>query len=216
MSPLWGIDPMAMTAAGSTHGAMLGSNGGAPDLQHILRTFAYIAGAIRKLPLGENYDPAKVMPLIEYIMSLVPPPQETLPNPDAAAKGKTLFKQNCFKCHDGPSFASAEVNDPMVIGTDPNIINLLDPNDTGMALDNVLTPPELTRGVRARRLSAVWSLGHLFHNGSASSLDEVFCLNGPRPASPPYPGHSTAGHTYTCDGLTTDEKQSLIAFLQTL
>lgn len=47
MSPLWGIDPQAMTAAGSTHGAMLGSNGGSPDLAHILRTFAFIAGAVR-------------------------------------------------------------------------------------------------------------------------------------------------------------------------
>jgi hypothetical protein len=216
MSPLWGIDPTAMTAAGSTHGAMLGSSGGAPDLEHILRTFAYIAGTIRKLPLGPDYDPSKVMPLIQYIMSLVPPPQETPPDPTLAAEGEVLFRQNCFQCHDGPAFAGTVVQDPNVIGTDPNIINLLDPNDTGMALDDVVTPPELTRGVRSRRLSAVWSLGRLFHNGSASSLSDVFCLDGPRAASPPYAGRSTVGHTYTCDALSTDQKEALIAFLQTL
>jgi hypothetical protein len=216
MSPLWGIDPEAMTAAGSMHGAMLGSNGGAPDLQHILRTFAFIAGKIRALPLGQNYDATKVQPLIEYILSLSPPPPVNAPDPARVAAGKELFRTNCFQCHRGPGFAGTQIFDPLVIGTDPNIIRLADPNDTGQAIDDVLTPPELTKGLRARRLSGVWSLGRLFHNGSASSLSDVFCLDGPRPESTLGPGHSTAGHPFTCEGFSADEKQSLIAFLESL
>jgi cytochrome c5 len=216
MSPLWGIDPEGMKAAGSTHGAMLGSNGGAPDLQHILRTFAFIASKIRALPLGQNYDESKVAPLIEYILSLRPPAQEKTLDAEEVAQGKELFYQRCFMCHHGPGYAGTEVFDPEVIGTDPNIVGLVDPDDTGHAIYDVLTPPELTKGLRARRLSAVWSLSRLFHNGSASSLDDVFCLHGPRPPSPLGSGYSTAGHNFTCEGLSSEQKQHLIRFLESL
>jgi len=216
MSALWGIDPQGMEAAGSTHGAMLGSNGGAPDLAHILRTFAFIAGAVRGLPLGENYDVSKVQPLIDYIMSLTPPRPEHPPDAQQVEAGQRLFGRTCFRCHHGPGFAGTQVFDPAVIGTDPNIRGLVDKDHSGKALDDVLTPPELTRGVRARRLSAVWSLKRLFHNGSAHSLSDVFCLNGPRPDSGLGSGFSSTGHPFTCDGLSRDEKKSLIAFLESL
>jgi mono/diheme cytochrome c family protein len=213
---VYGIDPAAMTAAGSTHGAMLSSTGGQPDLEHVLRTIAYVNGAIEKLPLGQDYDPATVAPLIQYMMSLKPPVNPNPPDPDAVAAGAQLFQQQCFGCHDGPRFAGTTVFDPAVIGTDPEVARILDPNHTGAALDDAVTPPELTYGVRARALSGIWSWGRFFHNGQLTTLEDVFCLNGPRPASPPYPGHSTAGHAYTCDGLTTDQKESLIAFLKSL
>lgn len=216
MSPLWGIDPLAMTAAGSTHGAMLGSNGGAPDLAHILRTFAFIAGQIRGVPLGPSYDPANVEPLIQYIMSLTPPRPETLPDAALVASGKELFRESCFGCHAGPGFAGVEVFDPLVIGTDPNVVHLVNPDDSGRAMYDVLTPPEVTRGLRTRRLSAIWSQSRFFHNGSLSSLEEVFCLTGPRVPSALGAGFSTAGHSYTCDGLSVDDKNSLIAFLRSL
>lgn len=216
MSALWGIDPQGMEAAGSTHGAMLGSNGGAPDLAHILRTFAFIAGAVRGLPLGKSYDAAKVQPLIDYIMSLTPPRPEHPPEAEQVEAGQRLFGRTCFGCHHGPGFAGTQVFDPAVIGTDPNIAHLVDKDDTGEAIHDVLTPAELTKGVRARRLSAVWSLKRLFHNGSAHSLSDVFCLEGPRPDSGLGSGFSSAGHPFTCDNLSENEKTSLIAFLESL
>jgi hypothetical protein len=215
MSPLWGIDPEAMQAAGSTHGAMLGSNGGAPDLEHILRTFAFIAGHVRGLPLGEAYDPAKVQPLIDYIMSLTPPRPEQSFDDEQRRAGQRLFGRNCFRCHHGPGYAGTQIFDPREIGTDPNIIHLVDPDDSGQAIYDVLTPPELTKGIRARRLSAVWSMTRLFHNGSAHSLADVFCLDGPRPASSLGSGFDTAGHPFTC-ALPYDDKLSLIQFLESL
>jgi mono/diheme cytochrome c family protein len=215
-SALYGIDPAAMTAAGSTHGAMLSSTGGQPDLPHVLRTFAYVDGAIRKLPLGPQYDPATFAPLNQYIMSLKAPVNPNPPDRDAVAAGAELFRQQCFGCHNGPGFAGTAVFDPAVIGTDPQIASILDPKHTGAAVDDAVTPPELTYGVRARRLPGIWSWTQFFHNGQIRTLEDVFCLNGPRPASPPYPGHSTAGHPYTCNVLTTAQKQELIAFLRSL
>lgn len=216
MSPLWGIDPKAMTAAGSVHGAMLGSNGGAPDLAHIMRTFAFIAGEVRSLPLGEAYDVARVQPLIDYIMSLTPPRPEQPSDVEQRRKGQKLFAGTCFRCHHGPGFAGTRVFDPLEIGTDPNIVGLVDPDDSGQAVYDVLTPAELTRGVRARRLSAVWSMTRLFHNGSAHSLADVFCLDGPRVESELGSGFSSAGHPFTCSGFSRDEKLSLIHFIESL
>jgi mono/diheme cytochrome c family protein len=213
---LYGIDPAAMTAAGSAHGAMLSSTGGQPDLQHVMRTFAYVDGAIRKLPLGPEYDSAKVAPLIQYVMSLKAPVNPNPPARDAVTAGAQLFKQQCFGCHNGPGFAGTDVFDPALIGTDPEIARILDPNHTGAAVDDAVTSAELTYGVRARRLPGIWSWKRFFHNGQVTTLEDVFCLNGPRPASPAYPGHSTAGHMYTCDGLTVVQKQELMAFLQSL
>ena len=216
MAALWGIDPQGMTAAGSTHGAMLGSNGGAPDLAHILRTFAFIAGAVRGLPLGEQYDVAKVQPLIDYIMSLTPPRPEKTFDEDELREGQRLFGSTCFRCHHGPGFAGTQIFDPAVIGTDPNIAQLVDKDDTGEAIHDVLTPPELTKGLRARRLSAAWSMKRLFHNGSAHSLADVFCLDGERPDSGLGDGFSSAGHPFTCEGLSHAQKNSLIYFLKSL
>jgi mono/diheme cytochrome c family protein len=215
MSPLWGIDPAAMTAAGSVHGAMLGSNGGAPDLAHIMRTFAFIAGAVRDLPLGQSYDVAKVQPLIDYIMSLVPPKPEQEFDADELRAGHRVFRDHCFRCHNGPGYAGTQVFDPKMIGTDPNIVGLVDKDDTGKAIADVLTPEEITKGLRARRLSAVWSLKRIFHNGSASSLADVFCLDGPRPDSGLGEGFSTAGHPFTCE-LSPADKAAAMYFVQSL
>ncbi len=215
MSPLWGIDPDGMTEAGSEHGAMLGSNGGAPNLSYILRTFSQIAGHIRKVDVSEQYAAENVAPIIEYIMSLEPPKSEKVLDTAKVQRGEALFYNNCLSCHNGPGFAGTQVFDPLVIGTDPNVIDVVDPDQTGRAIYDVITPKEITRGLRARRLSGVWSMTRLFHNGSIESLDEVFCLDGPRKENTRGSGFSTAGHMYTCD-LPRDEKLDLIEFLESI
>ena len=84
-----------------------------------------------------------------------------------------------------------------------------------MPLQGILEPYELTGGVRANHLDGIWSQKRLLHNGSLHSLQELFCLNGPRPASRGE-GFSTEGHRYTCDGLTAEEKLDTIEFLNSL
>jgi hypothetical protein len=213
ISPLWGIDPDAMTKAGSAHGAMLTAAGGTPDLMHIMNTSAAISSRIRKVDI--SHTPEEMAPLFAYILSLRPPVSEQKRDPQLVNTGHRLFYEQCVDCHNGPGFAGTEIFDPREIGTDANIVDLLDANHTGRALDDVVEPDELTRGVRARRLSGVWSMSRLFHNGSVGSLAEVFCLDGPRRENVRGSGHSTAGHAMTCD-IPRDEKLALIAFLESL
>jgi hypothetical protein len=216
ISPLWGIDPDAMTKAGSVHGAMLTAAGGTPDLMHIMTTSAAITGQIRKVDVSSEHTPEKMAPLLAYILSLRPPVSEAQRDARLVRQGHRLFyEQQCVDCHRGPGFAGTEVFDPREIGTDANIVDLLDPHHTGRALHDVVAPDELTRGVRARRLSGIWSMARLLHNGSVGSLAELFCLDGPRHENVRGAGHGSAGHLVTCD-LPRDEKLALIAFLESL
>jgi hypothetical protein len=73
----------------------------------------------------------------------------------------------------------------------------------------------LTQGLRAPRLTGVWSAQRLLHNGSIDSLESLFCMNGLRPTIEQSP-YSDRGHTFTCDGLTDDEKTALMEFLRSL
>lgn len=215
MSPLWGIDPQAMQKAGSAHGAMLGSNGGARDLEHIMRTSATISGKIRANDVGKKYNAEKIRPLIEYVLSLTPPkPEKTFEEAKLLA-GEQLFGQHCYRCHNGPGYSGLKVYPLQEIGTDPNLRDLVDPENTGKAIFDVLLPEEVTKGVRARMLFGVSTMSRLLHNGSAHSLDELFCVNGPRVERNLGPGHSSAGHMFTCD-LKPEEKKSLIYFLESL
>ena len=51
------------------------------------------------------------------------------------------------------------------------------------------------------------------HNGSVLSLEEMFCVDGPRvPRTDDAMGNGW--HTYGCDTLTLDEKIDLIAYLE--
>ncbi len=216
MVPLWGIDQKGMEAAGSKHGAMLGSAGGAPDLQHILRTFGVISSVLKDEPVPKDLE-AHVVPLIQYILSLSPPRKAGVFDKVKLAAGEQLFKKSCVSCHNGPGYAGTQIFSPIEIGTDPNVMKLVhDPKKEGKAIFDVVLPEEITSGVRARKLSGVWSMSHLLHNGSVSSLADLFCLNGPRPDSGLGSGYSSAGHRYTCDGLTPVEKNNIIAFLESL
>jgi hypothetical protein len=214
ISPLWGIDPDGMTKAGAEHGAMLTAAGGTPDLMHIMNTSAAIATQIRKVHV--QHTPQEMAPLFAYILSLRPPVTEKQLDAQLVDKGhRSFYEQQCVSCHNGPGFAGTEVFDPRELGTDANIVDLLDPNHTGRAFMDLVAPDELTHGVRARRLSGVWSMSRLLHNGSVGSLAEMFCLDGPRHENVRGSGHSADGHTVTCD-MPRDEKLALIAFLESL
>ena len=65
-----------------------------------------------------------------------------------------------------------------------------------------------------RRLTGVgmWTFGRFLHNGALSSLEQLFCLE-PRPAAGTEP-LETGGHAFTCDGLSTEEKQALLAYVR--
>ncbi len=215
--PTWGLPTQEeMVAAGSTHGAMLTSNGGPPDLVHIIHAIRDISSLVGATKLKDAKDDAYTVPLIAYIMSLQPPKNLKLQDPAQLESGKNLFAASCSSCHNGPGYVGTKIFDVAEIGTDPNIKKYLDPDLSGKLLYPIGQPYELTQGIRAARLSGVWSMKRILHNGSLNSLEELFCLNGPRPAALPIGGMSTAGHESVCETFTREEKEDVIAFLKSL
>ena len=101
------------------------------------------------------------------------------------------------------------------IGTASALSKWNDANGDGVADAPELLGPgdKLTGGVKAPRLNGMWAKKRFLHNGSLSSLEELFCLAGNRPTSFD-PIFGDAGHMMTCDGLSVVERQQLIAFLR--
>lgn len=213
--PLWGVRPQAMVDAGSTHGGMLSSTGGTPDWDHTFHSFVKVSDLSGGRNAEATHPVSYFKPLIAYIESLNAPKNLAKLDDAKVQRGQAVFQQNCASCHNGPSYASTRVYSFDEIGTDPNLARQLDPDGTGHAIKDVLQPYELTGGVRGNHLDGIWSINRFLHNGSLTSLEQLFCLNGPRPASKGE-GLSTEGHRYTCDGLSFAEKTDTIEFLKSL
>lgn len=213
--PLYGIEIEAMKAAGAQNGGMLASAGGTPDFEHIHYATLLLTDLSAGTNLVAGFDVEYFKPLTAYILSLKPPKNQMPFDEAQLARGKALFEKSCSSCHNGPGYAGTKVFDLDEIGTDPNLKYQLDPTFSGVALGNVAKPYELTYGVRAGRLTGIWSYEHFFHNGSLSSLDEIFCLKGPRPPSKGN-GHSTGGHMWTCNDFSPEEKVDLRTFVESL
>jgi hypothetical protein len=104
----------------------------------------------------------KLAPLRDYQFSLeTPPPPEGSFNPDAAARGKTVFSGagKCATCHIAPLY------------TDINLGILHDPAETGM--DAAYANRTTTKKYRTTPLRALWQHPPYFHDGSAASLRDV-------------------------------------------
>jgi mono/diheme cytochrome c family protein len=206
---LWGIpQPSEATAAGMTSG-LLGWTGDADGLGEFLNGFAVLGGA-------PSPAAADVAPLIAYIYSLRAPTNPTPPDPAKVASGEQLFaSKGCTSCHDGPRGSGKHAYTVQDIGTDPTVEQWADPTLSGAACCGVPNPRDgMTHGVKSPRLVGMWTLERFLHNGSLTSLGQLFCqTDSPRPPVGEAP-MLTTGHSYTCDGLTETEKEQLIAYLE--
>jgi hypothetical protein len=159
-----------------------------------------------------------------YIYSLQPPPN---PNPfDAKADaGQKIFaREGCPMCHTPPLYTSNKLT--LAQGFTP-------PDDKPASLDvlpiSVGTDPGLALATRkgtgyykVPSLKGVWYRGHYLHDGSASSLEEMFdparlrdshVPGGFRP--PSVESRAIKGHEFGLK-LVPAERGQLIAFLRTL
>ena len=205
--PLWGIPTADEEAAFGMSGSMLAWTGAAQSLTQFLQGFVIVGDG----PL-DQWGPDELSPLREYLESLEPPPPLTPPDAGLVAQGRALFTSaGCEDCHAGPRGGGLEVFDLDEIGTDPAIGDWGDADGDGLMCCGLGDP--LTGGVKAPRLGGLHAQGRLLHNGSLTSLEQLFCLE-PRPADvvPPY---SSAGHSYGCE-LAGDELTALLAFLRSL
>jgi hypothetical protein len=207
MSPLWGIPrPEEASAAGMTSG-LLAWSGDAALLDGFVSVFAILGNATPPTP-------AEMHPLLEYIYSLRAPANPTPPDPARVSAGALLYEsKGCLGCHDGPRGSGKRVYTFDEIGTDAALARWADPDLSGKACCGLPIPPgTLLHGVKSPRMVGMWTLGRFLHNGSLASLDQLFCLGDGRPPLGVEPLR-TDGHAFTCDGLTDDEKRSLIAYL---
>lgn len=196
ISSLWNLAP-------NTASERLSWNGGVHTLMQFLHGFAAIG-------VGETWTDDRLIPLRDYIYTLKPPPAPTVPNEDGA---RLFTERGCAKCHDGPHGEGTGLFTFEEMGTDPVYADIYAPDDAGYACCGLKAGPDsITRKVKAPRLTGLWAISRFLHNGSVHGLEELFCLS-PR-ATDGGLGQSSAGHAMTCDGLTDDEKRTLIAWLR--
>lgn len=206
---LWGIPtPDEEAAAGMDH-AMLGCTGNTRSLNNFARQFAALGGGD-----ADAWGPDEVAPLVAYIESLDAPEPPDL-NPDAVARGEDVFwEAGCIDCHSGPRGSGLTLYSFAEIGTDDAMMRWMDPEADGTTLPGVdLGEDTITNALKAPRLVGLWAMGRYLHNGAVTSLDELLCVDGDRPASTG-DAMGNQGHTYGCDTLSWDEKDDLIAYLE--
>jgi cytochrome c5 len=105
----------------------------------------------------------KLAALREYQHSLEAPRPPVVPvqilNPGAAARGRRVFDANCIRCHVDATL------------TDNNAGVLHNPSETGM--DSAYAARTTQRRYRATPLRGLWQHPPYFHDGSATTLDDV-------------------------------------------
>lgn len=210
MIGLWGLPrPEEIKSSGMAN-AMLAWTGDTRSLDEFLGGFAIFGGVPAPTP-------STFTPLIEYLHSLRAPANPNPPDATLAARGATLFtSKGCAACHDGPRGSGKRVYSFDEIGTDRALAKWIDPSLSGNAccdLSSAVPPGYLKHGVKSPRLVGTWALGRFLHNGSLTSLEQLFCLT-PRPTTHD-DGLDSSGHDFTCTGLADDEKRALMAFLMT-
>jgi hypothetical protein len=207
---LWELpDDDEVRASGMTS-ALLGWTGNTPSLMHFCQAFVSFGGG---RPAG--WPAEKLAPLVEYVYSLRRPTNPAPPDAAMARRGRRLFKERgCVSCHDGPRGSGKRVYTYDEIGTDRAMQRWLDPSLSGMACCGAPVSPDdrPTHGIKSPRLVGLFAAGRFLHNGAAGSLDQLFCLSGPRPTRTDEP-FGDEGHAETCTGLADDEKRALIAYL---
>lgn len=205
MIGLWNIprDEEAKTAG--MKNAMLAWTGAAKSLHEFLGGFAIVGGTEK--PSDEDLEP-----LAEYIYSLRAPTNPSPPDAKLVADGAKLFEsKGCIGCHDGPRGSGKRTYTFDEIGTDDTLAGWMDSDLDGEPCCGLENETDmLTHEVKSPRLVGMWALKRFLHNGSLSSLEQLFCLESRPAGKKPL---SSSGHMYSCDGLDESEKRSLIAYL---
>jgi len=160
-----------------------------------------------------------------YLMSLEPPQN---PNPDSAAlieRGRQLFaSETCVNCHVPPRFTSGKLT--LAPGYTPASDH---PNHADIVSISVGTDPGLAMRTRKGTglykipsLRGVWYRPLLLHDGSVSTLEEMFDPDRLKPDHVPGgwrgPGveqRAIPGHPFGL-ALKAQDKSALLAFLRSL
>lgn len=210
---LWGMADEGDVDTYDMESALLAHTGVTESVANFLEGFVILGGGD-----VDAWDANRLGPLEDFLLSLRAPENPDPPEASLVANGRALFDTaGCTDCHDGARGSSREVFSFDEIGSDTAMMYWLDPDLDGQPCCDVdlLGRDELTHGLRAQRLTGVWSAKRLLHNGSVDSLEELFCMERARPTITESP-YSDRGHMFTCDELSSDDKAALIAYLRSL
>lgn len=161
----------------------------------------------------------------KYLLSLDSPKNPSPAPPEVIARGKQVFaREECGACHAPPNYTSGKVT--LAHGWTPPIDH---PNRTDIMMRSIGTDPgtalKTRKGTGFYRIPAlrgVWSRRLLLHDGSLTSLEELFDRGRLSPDYEPKgwnpPGvtrRPVSGHLFGL-ALTAEDKAALVAFLRAL
>jgi mono/diheme cytochrome c family protein len=116
----------------------------------------------------------KLPDLQTYQLTLAaPPPPAGSFDPDAAARGKTVFEGpgNCASCHSGPLFTDADLDADSKLHDPSEVVS--EPEPSGVPS---YASRSATKKYRTAPLAGLWQHAPYFHNGSAPTLDAVVAI----------------------------------------
>ena len=160
-----------------------------------------------------------------YLMSLEPRKNPNLAPRETLTRGEEVFKrEGCVECHTPPAYSNGKLTIAQGWRPDPG-----HPNEADIVMRSVGTDPGLALKTRKGTgfykipsLRGVWYRPLLLHDGSLTSLEEMF---DPARLQPEYqptgwipPGATTravVGHQFGLK-LNAAEKAALLAFLRSL
>jgi hypothetical protein len=192
--------------------AMLSAAGGGDSM------WSFIQGFITTSRGETRWSDDDVRPIVEYIYSLQHPQNPQSADTGQVSDGRRVFENaGCGGCHNGKSFGGSRIFGFEEIGTDATLKHFSDPDLDGVLCCDLelLGDSELTHGLKAPHLSGIWAHRVFLHNGSVTSLEELLCYDGPRPAASGEQGMSNGGHEFGCD-LPAADKDALLAFLRSI
>lgn len=201
---IWDIPTMEEQGEYEMDSAILAWNGTSDSLEHFVSGFIALSGS-------DSWDIEDVEPLLAYLETLQAP--KTLEELDSGSveRGRTLFFDQCIDCHQGFRGSSVETYSFEEIGTDDQMMYIMDPDLDGEVTEGL--DATTSYEIKAPRLSGVWSKTRLLHNGSVNTLEELFCLEGERDDDTPIFGNQ--GHEYGCE-MSLEEREDIIAFLKSI
>ncbi len=159
-----------------------------------------------------------------YIYSLQPPPNPNRSDPRVPAGERLFAREGCSGCHTPPLYTNNRVTLAQGFTPPPEHARFLD-----IARVSVGTDPGLALKTRkgtgyykVPSLKGVWYRGHYLHDGSLTSLEEMFDPGRLEDSfvrsgfkAPGQPSQAVKGHEFGLR-LTAEERGQLLAFLRSL
>jgi hypothetical protein len=160
-----------------------------------------------------------------YVMSLEPPKNPAPAGRELVDRGRAIFdREGCAECHRPPNYTSGMLT--LAAGWTPPADH---PNHADILPRTANTDPGLALKTRkgtgfykVPSLRGIWYRPRLLHDGSLTSLEEMFALDRfeptyrPRGWNPPgVDQRAVMGHTFGT-ALRAEDKAALLAFLRSL